>query len=235
MWSGPRNISTTVMYSFGQRNDTEVVDEPLYAHYINQVADLDHPGIDEVLASQPSDAAVVLKSMLSPGDRPVRFFKNMGHHLLGIEDWGFLDLLENFVLTRHPAEVIQSLTKHMKQPTLRDLGYSYLVEIVSWLESRGIKPTVVVSSDILANPGDVLAALCERLGLAWDPAMLAWEAGPRPEDGVWAKHWYHGVHSSIGFRPPDQRREPLADEYQELLSEALPLYERLMEHSLTTT
>ena len=32
VWSGPRNVSTALMYSFAQRSDTRVVDEPLYAY-----------------------------------------------------------------------------------------------------------------------------------------------------------------------------------------------------------
>ncbi|NCW57866.1 MAG: HAD family hydrolase, partial [Gammaproteobacteria bacterium] len=34
MWSGPRNLSTALMRSFGNRSDTVVVDEPFYAHYL---------------------------------------------------------------------------------------------------------------------------------------------------------------------------------------------------------
>ena len=34
MWSGPRNISTALLRSWGNRPDTVVVDEPLYAHYL---------------------------------------------------------------------------------------------------------------------------------------------------------------------------------------------------------
>ena len=31
LWSGPRNVSTALMYSFRQRPDTTVIDEPLYS------------------------------------------------------------------------------------------------------------------------------------------------------------------------------------------------------------
>ncbi len=34
VWSGPRNVSTALMYSFAQRADTRVVDDPRYAHYL---------------------------------------------------------------------------------------------------------------------------------------------------------------------------------------------------------
>ncbi len=36
MWSGPRNISTALMRSWENRPDTEVVDEPLYAYYLQR-------------------------------------------------------------------------------------------------------------------------------------------------------------------------------------------------------
>ena len=35
MWSGPRNLSTAMMYAFGNRADCAVVDEPLYAAKIS--------------------------------------------------------------------------------------------------------------------------------------------------------------------------------------------------------
>lgn len=35
VWSGPRCCSTALMYSFAQRTDTVVEDEPLYAAYLS--------------------------------------------------------------------------------------------------------------------------------------------------------------------------------------------------------
>lgn len=235
MWSGPRNISTTMMYSFAQRADTEVVDEPLYAHYISVVADLEHPGTDEVLATQSADLDVVLDDMLKGGDRPVRFYKNMGHHLHGIEDWSFLSGLRNFILTRHPADVIRSFTRNVERPRLRDLGYSYLVDVIAYLEADDQEPVVVVASDILSDPPGVLERLCQRLQIPWDPSMLSWKAGPRPEDGSWAKYWYHNVHTSTGFRPYVAHDEPLPVRYASLLEEAMPYYERLVAYSIGVT
>ena len=34
VWSGPRNISTALMRSFGNRMDTFVSDEPLYGYFL---------------------------------------------------------------------------------------------------------------------------------------------------------------------------------------------------------
>src|SRR3954469_24965646 len=83
MWSGPRNISTAMMRSFGSRADTVVVDEPLYAHYL-AVTGLDHPGRDAVLASQPNrwqDVAAALTGP-PPAGAAVHYQKHVAHHLL---------------------------------------------------------------------------------------------------------------------------------------------------------
>ena len=49
MWSGPRNLSTAMMYSFGNRSDFAVMDEPFYAAYLAATGD-DHPMRSEILA-----------------------------------------------------------------------------------------------------------------------------------------------------------------------------------------
>jgi hypothetical protein len=174
----------------------------------------------------------VIEAMVTASEGPVRFYKNMGHHLDGIGDRSFLASLDNFVLTRPPVDVIRSLSRNMAEPTLRDLGYVHLTEIVDELIALGREPVVVVSSDVLRDPAGVLETLCGRLGIAWDPAMLSWDAGPRPEDGVWAKHWYANVHASTGFMRYRPNDEPLDPRFADLLAEATPHYERLLEHRL---
>ena len=57
LWSGPRNVSTAMMYSFAQRDDTLVVDETLYSFYLcNSKAKDCHPGASEIIASQENEA-----------------------------------------------------------------------------------------------------------------------------------------------------------------------------------
>ena len=62
MWSGPRTVSTALMRAWENRPDTAVTDEPLYAFYLDRTG-LDHPGRDEVIASQPTDWQVVLAGL----------------------------------------------------------------------------------------------------------------------------------------------------------------------------
>ena len=87
MWSGPRNLSTAMMRSFENRADCTVVDEPLYAAYLAATG-LDHPGRDEVIASQSTDPAVVAARRWRPAPlaTPVQYQKHMTHHLLPAMD-----------------------------------------------------------------------------------------------------------------------------------------------------
>ena len=84
----------------------------------------------------------------------------------------------------------------------------------------------------MADPAGVLGTVCTTLGLTFDPAVLSWPAGPKPEDGVWAKHWYHSVHQTTGFasRPPSDH--PVPDRLGPILETALLLYERLLRYAV---
>ena len=55
MWSGPRNISTALMRAWENREDCVVWDEPLYGYYLHATG-IPHPGVDEVIAANPSQA-----------------------------------------------------------------------------------------------------------------------------------------------------------------------------------
>ncbi len=231
LWSGPRNVSTAVMYSFAQRPDTRVVDEPLYAHYL-RVSGAEHPGRGEVLAAQEADGeAVVRRVILGPCDRPVLFMKQMAHHLVDL-DRGFLARTANVLLVRDPAEMLRSLVHQIPDPTLRDTGLAVQSELLARLRAEGQDPPVLDSRELLLDPPGVLHELCGRLGIPFDEAMLSWPAGPRPEDGVWAPHWYHNLHRSTGFAPYRAKTGPFPAELEPLLTECRPHYETLYENAL---
>ena len=226
LWSGPRNVSTALMYSFAQRADTRVVDEPLYAHYL-AVSGAEHPGREAVLAAQDSDGErVVREVVLGPCARPVVFFKQMAHHLVAL-DRGFLARTANVLLTRDPLEMLPSLARALARPTLRDTGYAAQTALLAELRALGQEPPVLVASELLRDPPGVLAELCRRLALPFDPAMLAWEPGPRAEDGVWAEHWYAGVHRSRGFEPYRPPAAPFPAALEPLLAQCRPRFDAL--------
>lgn len=232
LWSGPRNVSTALMYSFAQRRDTCVVDEPLYAHYLSKTpARHYHPGADEVLAVMDNDGQRVTRDVIlgppNDGDgRKVRFFKNMTHHLVEL-DWSFLKQTLNVLLTRDPRDVLPSYANEVQSPTLEDVGYRQHVQLLEHLRALGQEPPVLDATQLLLDPRGVLMVLCERLGLAFDEAMLHWSPGPRREDGVWAKHWYTSVHQSTGFRPYVQKARSLTPRLEALEQACRPYYEEL--------
>lgn len=233
VWSGPRNVSTALMYAFRQRADTEVVDEPLYGHYL-KTSGAEHPGREDVLAAMDSDGArVVRRELLAPCEvAPVQFFKNMAHHLRGLPDHAFLDRLANVLLTRDPREMLPSLAQQLSQPQLPDTGLEEQVALLERVLETGRAPLVLDARELLRDPEGVLRTLCARLELPFDPAMLHWPAGPVPEDGVWAAHWYGGVHASTGFRPYRPKSAPFPARLRPLLEECAPLYERLRAHAI---
>ena len=231
VWSGPRNVSTALMYSFRQRTDTVVVDEPLYGHYL-RTSDADHPGAREVLNDMDDDGErVVRETILGPCRRRVHFFKNMAHHLPGL-DQGFLDGVTNVLLIRNPTEMLPSLAKQLPSPIMRDTGLREQAVILDSVLARGEQPLVLDARELLLDPSGVLARACVRLGIPFEESMLSWPAGPKPEDGVWAQHWYHNVHASTGFSPYRPYTEPFPDRLKPLLQECLPIYERLQEYAI---
>ncbi len=196
MWSGPRSLSTALMRSFENRADTVVVDEPLYAAYLAATG-IDHPGRDAVLASQPTDWRTVVRSLVSapvPGE--VWFQKHMTHHVLPEVELDALTGLRHAYLVRDPGALLASYARVREEPTLADLGLARQVDLF-----RRFPGPVVDAADLARDPERTLRRLCASLDVPWDPAMLAWPAGPRDSDGVWAPYWYDAVVASTGFAP----------------------------------
>ena len=199
LWSGPRNVSTAIMYSFAQRADTRVVDEPLYGHYLS-VSGAVHPGGDDVMAAMNCNGNEVMSELLAQpaNGKELLFIKHMAHHLVEL-DFSFLDKTTNAFLIRDPREMLPSLTIQVPHAGLDDTGLKRQWELFEELSNKGQSPVVLDSRELLLDPAGVLRAFCERLGVSFSDDMLSWPAGPLPEDGVWAPHWYHAVHQSTGF------------------------------------
>ncbi len=222
------------MYSFAQRTDTTVYDEPLYAHYlVNTTAKDYHPGADDIIATMENDGTkVVADTILGPQPTPVAFFKQMTHHLVGL-DQSFMEQTVNVMLTRHPRDMLPSYAEQVSSPTLRDVGYKSHLDLVEYLRSLGQEPPVLDSEATLRNPRGVLKRLCERIGIPFDEAMLSWTAGARPEDGIWAKYWYASVHRSTAFQAHNLKTEPFPERLKPLFDECMPYYVALSKEAIT--
>lgn len=229
VWSGPRNVSTAFMRSWGNRNDTFVCDEPLYAHYLVKTG-RPHPMAAEVIASQENDWRKVTAWLTGPvpEGKPIFFQKHMAHHLLPELGRDWLLQLTNVFLIRHPQDVVPSLDEKFNQAALPDTGYPQQAEIFSFIrEHTGAVCPVVDAADLLRQPREMLTRLCETLGVSFQSQMLHWPPGLRSTDGIWARHWYNAVETTTGFQPYTAKTKPLPERLRGLYEQCLPYYETL--------
>jgi len=236
MWSGPRNISTAMMRSWGNRPDTVVVDEPFYAFYLKETGTR-HPGAEEVIAQGETDWRKVVELCRrnanpvedSPGKaRTIFYQKQMTHHLLPKISRDWLHDVTNCFLIRDPAEVITSYIKKNPEPGLNDLGFVQQAEIFDFVRRQtGPIPPVIDADDVLRDPERLLRLLCDAIGIEFSDAMLSWPPGPRNTDGSWAKYWYAEVERSTGFQPYRERKIELPDHLRGIEQHCRQCYEQL--------
>jgi hypothetical protein len=228
VWSGPRTISTALMRSWENRPDTIVIDEPLYAHYLN-VTGLDHPGRAEVIGAGETDWHNVVTTLLGPVHDGIAVFyqKHMAHHLLPDIDRGWVADLTNVLLIRDPREVVASYVRSRADVIAEDLGLPQQIQLYDELVTAGTPPPVIDARDFLLDPESYLRAMCHHVGVDFTPSMLAWPPGRRDSDGVWGRYWYDAVWRSTGFaeyRPHDPQ---LDHDAAAVAEECRPMYERL--------
>jgi len=220
------------MYSFAQHARVKVIDEPLYGHFL-RVTGAQHPGREDIMQAMNCDGDTVMQELLAKqagmGDI-CWFMKHMAHHLVDL-DLSFLNRTQNIFLIRDPREMLPSLTIQLPDAELRDTGLLRQWELFVSLDEAGRKPSILDSRELLLNPRKVLQQLCRQINLPFTEKMLTWEAGPRPEDGVWAPHWYHAVHKSTGFAPYEAKTG-FPEHLNALLDECQPWYERLLAHAI---
>jgi len=229
MWSGPRNISTAMMRSFENRDDTSVVDEPFYAYYLSQT-DLDHPGRKEVLESQSANWENVVNLITGdiPNEKTIWYQKHMVHHIIDNKDIEWVKYFNNLFLIRHPKEVIISYSKQSPIDGIKDLGYTQQINLFKKIKNiTGEYPVVFNSKDILSDPEKYLHKMCELLKINFSNKMLSWPKGSRKTDGVWSPYWYKNVIKSSSFKPYKKSNESIPKEYNGLLEECLPYYDYL--------
>jgi hypothetical protein len=228
MWSGPRTVSTALMRSWENRPDTVVADEPLYSFYLSNT-DIDHPGRDEIIASQPSDWRAVIDELISTNTAKISYAKMMTHHLLPEVDRAAFTPFAHAHLIRDPRELLASYARVRTEPTLDDLGLRQQAEI---FETFG--GPVIDSRDLLTAPEATLSTRGDALDVPFDEHMLAWPPGPRDSDGVWAPHWYASVSASTGFAPYRPSEQDLPARLEPLAEQCRPYFDRLYNYRLGT-
>jgi hypothetical protein len=233
MWSGPRNLSTALMRSFGNRTDTDVADEPFYGAYL-AITGLDHPMREDILDAMPTDwrdCAAACAAPVSPGR--IHYQKHMTQHMLPTIGRDWMDACRHAFLIRDPVRVVASFGAKWDGFGLKDIGFAEQADLFDRMADRtGTAPPVIDAADIRAAPGPSLSALCAALGISFDPAMLSWPPGRRASDGVWAAHWYGAVETSTGFAPPEGPPAVLEGPAARIAEAARPFYDHLRVHAL---
>ena len=231
LWSCPRNISTALMYSFGNREDTEIYDEVLYGYYLHKTG-LKHPGHSEVINSMETDSRKVINQIILKPKKDINFHKLMTHFLIDL-DLDFLKKVSNIIFIRDPREIINSYNKVIPNPTIKDIGVMQQYELYNHLIKTNNNPVVLDSSILLKNPNEILTILCDKLDISYSNKMLKWSEGQKKADGIWAKYWYKNVHNSNGFNNYEIKDFNLNPKNQKLAKDCEKYYNFLFTKSIT--
>jgi hypothetical protein len=230
--SGPRNLSTAIMYSFAQRTDFNVLDEPFYGYYLrNSEMEIDHPAHDQILQTMEPNEEKVVEGINSLSGLNNIFIKGMAHHYLSDKPKYILDW-ENVILIRHPKKLIASFSKVIENPKLNDIGIKKASQLFLFLKDNNKIPLVIDSDELLIDPEKYLKKICGLLEIPFQETMLSWKKGGIPEDGIWAPHWYSNVHNSTCFAVQKSSSQSLPKSLEPLLKEAMPYYNNLKSYIL---
>lgn len=164
LWSGPRNLSTAMMYSFAARGDCAVWDEPFYAAYLKATG-IAHPMADQVIAAGIADPACVAAACTGaiPDGKPLFYQKHMTLHMVAGFDRNFMAGLTNVFPDPTPGPRGCQLFEKARSSDPCRYRFSQQAKLFDQVADRlGEVPLVVDSADIRATPRETLGR-CAQL------------------------------------------------------------------------
>jgi hypothetical protein len=231
IWGGPRDISTLLLYSFHNRGDCTIIDEPLHGYYLGFTGQerVYRNAIIENMDINPTRIIETLQTSHVPS--PYLCIKNIAHQIIGLQ-WDFLLQMKNIIVIQQPDSMIQSYSRHIPAIDMLDLSYEVQYQMILYLAEQGIEPIVILDTDLTQRPTDTLEKLCEALKIPFNMKMLSWKPGKKPFEGLWSEHWYQTIHQAESFNDYQYAKVTLPQEFHFLEVKARPLYEKLMRYSL---
>lgn len=227
MWSGPRNLSTALMRSFENRNDTFVWDEPFYAYYLKETKK-NHPLKKEIIHKYETkiNKLIYLVSQ-NKSNKKIFYQKHMTHHILEKTPIEWINNGINCFLIRDPKDVINSYIKKNQLNEINDLGFPMQKKLFNYVLINGQQPIVINADDLASNPKKILSVLCNILEIPYTNKMLNWPYGSRKTDGIWERIWYENVKSSKSFLKLQKNKSKLSRIHEKIYEESFKIYQEL--------
>jgi len=228
MWSGPRNISTAMMRSWENREDTKVVDEPFYAYYLKE-SGIEHPMFEEVINNQPTCWQDIVETLtMREIEEDIYYQKHMTHHIFDNGDLSWTKEVKNCFLIRDPLYVVNSYAQKRSDVSIEDIGIKRQYELYEEISRiSGQKIPVIDSRATLIKPKETLQALCSKFEIPFLETMMSWPEGKRDSDGIWGEHWYEAVEASTGWQKFKEQNIQLSPKQQRVADESADYYQAL--------
>ena len=225
MWSGPRNLSTALMRSFENREDTKVWYEPFYAYYLKETKK-DHPLANEIINKYETNLEKIIDLVTAEKDF-IYFQKHMSHHIIKKIPINWITKGINCFLIRHPKEVLLSYIQKNDLIDSNDLGYPAQLRLFNYIKTSNKKILVIDAKDLSEKPEIILKKICKKINIPFTEKMLNWPKGRRDSDGIWEKIWYKNVKSSTSFNKILNKEYEIPKKYNHIYNECLRIYDQL--------
>ena len=225
MWSGPRNLSTALMRSFENRDDTKVWDEPFYAYYLKETKK-NHPLANEIINKYETNLDKIIDLVTAEKDF-IYFQKHMSHHIIKKIPINWITKGINCFLIRHPKEVLLSYIQKNDLIDSNDLGYPAQLRLLNYIKTSNKKILVIDAKDLSEKPEIILKKICKKINIPFTEKMLNWPKGRRDSDGIWEKIWYKNVKSSTSFNKILNKEYKIPKKYNQIYNECLGVYNQL--------
>ena len=225
MWSGPRNLSTALMRSFENRDDTKVWDEPFYAYYLKETKK-NHPLANEIINKYETNLEKIIDLVTEEKDF-IYFQKHMSHHIIKKIPINWITKGINCFLIRHPKEVLLSYIQKNDLIDSNDLGYPAQLRLFNYIKTSNKKILVIDAKDLSEKTEIILKKICKKINIPFTEKMLNWPKGRRDSDGIWEKIWYKNVKSSTSFSKILNKQYEIPKKYNHIYNECLRIYDQL--------